>query len=226
MQSPHLKTVVDSLLEEYGTPAVPPTTDPFELILYENVAYLVDDERRLQAFENLRRVVGLRPEDILSAPAEQFKSVAELAGSNKQGQIAKLIRSAQIVRNEFNGDLSQVLKFPIKKAISAIKKFPSIGEPGAEKILLFTGTVAVLALESNGLRVLVRIGFSKEQNNYAAMYRAVQTAVADQFPDDADWLIAAYQSLRRHGQNICKRTRPMCAQCVIGPMCNYGKGQI
>ena len=33
------------------------------------------------------------------------------------------------------------------------------GEPGAEKVLLFSGSAPVLALDSNALRVLLRLGF-------------------------------------------------------------------
>jgi hypothetical protein len=38
--------------------------------------------------------------------------------------------------------------------------FPMIGEPGAEKILLFSGVLPVPALESNGVRVLVHAAIS------------------------------------------------------------------
>jgi len=221
----NLGVIIEKLLNAYGEPKPPYVTDPFEMILFENVAYLVDDERRVQAFENLRNVVGLRPEDILSASPEQFKSVAALAGSNKQGQIAKLVRSAEIVRETFGGDLRNALKLPLKNAVSALKKFPSIGEPGAEKIVLFTRTFPFFVLESNGLRVLVRIGFAHEQNNYSAMYRAVQKAVSDQSQDDFEWLIDAYQLLRKHGQQTCKRTNPSCARCAIKAYCEYGSGR-
>jgi hypothetical protein len=49
-------------------------------------------------------------------------------------------------------DLGAVLDRPQADAIRALKKFPAIGEPGAEKILLFAGKAPILALESNGLR--------------------------------------------------------------------------
>lgn len=220
--APNLGIIIDKLQNAYGPPEKPYVTDPFEMILFENVAYLVDDERRVQAFENLRNVVGLRPEDILAASPEQLRSVAKQAGSNKQGQIAKLIRSAEIVRDEFDGNLRSVLELAFEKARAVLKKFPSIGEPGAEKILLFNKLSPLLALESNGLRVLVRIGFTEEQANYSAMYRTTQKAVVDQIGDDREWRITAYQLLRKHGQTVCRRSRPLCGTCVIRPKCAYG----
>jgi endonuclease III len=102
-----------------------------------------------------------------------------------------------------------------------LQRFASIGSPGAEKILLFTRTQPVLALESNGLRVLVRLGFAAEQKSYDATYHAIRQALAPELPTDFDWLIAAHQLLRQHGQELCKRTKPQCQSCPLRKKCDY-----
>jgi endonuclease-3 len=213
--------MVDRLKRAHGVPDPPHVTGVFEMILHENVAYLVDDDRRNRAYETLRRVIGARPGDILTATPEQFEAVSKLAGSNKRGQMAKLLRAAEIAQYSFNGDLAAILKLPFARARAALKKFPSIGEPGAEKILLFNKAAAVLALESNGLRVLTRVGFGKEQPSYAATYRSAQQAVAAGLPKDHDWLIRAHQLLRKHGQTVCRRNNPQCEACVLQTSCSY-----
>jgi endonuclease-3 len=218
-----LGQVIEKLRADYGDPESPPITDPFELVLYENVSYLVSDEHRWKAFENLRRSVGLRPADILSASAEQFKSVVELAGSDKKGRVKKLIDSAQVAMKHFDGDVRPVLDLPFKKAVAAMMWFPSIGEPGAEKILLFCGMAEVLPLESNGLRVLVRLGYAEESANYTATYRNVRAAISGVIVKDREWLIDAYLLMRQHGQQICKRTKPLCGQCVLLDGCKFGQ---
>src|ERR1035437_1951950 len=213
MQAPNFSSAIEKLAEAYGKPNPPAITDPFEMVLHENVAYLVNDEHRTTAFENLKTVIGTRPEDILNATPEQFAKVRELAGSDKKGRIQKLIRSAEIVRDHFGGDLKQVFSLPFRQARAALMKFPSIGEPGAEKILMYNRVAPVLALDSNGLRVLVRVGYTHEQHNYSVMYPAAQRSVADeqQHPFDPT---AAYQLLRQHGQTICRRTDPQCNMCA------------
>jgi endonuclease-3 len=125
------------------------------------------------------------------------------------------------VLNDFDGDLTSALKLPYHKAIKALKKFPSIGEPGAEKILLFSKSFPVLALESNGLRVLLRLGFGKEQKNYSATYRSVREAVADEAVDGYDFLISAHQLLRLHGKQLCKNNAPKCEACPLTKYCAY-----
>jgi hypothetical protein len=58
-------------LEQADGPADPvPSADGWELVLAENVAYLVDDQRRWQALARLRADVGLAPEQILAAPSD------------------------------------------------------------------------------------------------------------------------------------------------------------
>ena len=49
--------LVDKLHEHYGRPAPPVSTDPLELIIWENIAYLASDGRRAEAFATLKRAL-------------------------------------------------------------------------------------------------------------------------------------------------------------------------
>jgi endonuclease-3 len=124
-------------------------------------------------------------------------------------------------REDFDGDLRPVLKLPLSKAKKAFQKFPGIGEPGAEKILLFTRSYPVLALESNGLRVPLRLGFGEEKKSYSATYRLVQQAVRDGHGKVFTWLIQAHLLLRRHGKELCRRSEPLCDICPLARDCEY-----
>jgi endonuclease III len=214
--------LVDVLQHHYGLPAPPPSTDPLELIIWENIAYLASDERRAEAFAILKRSIGTRPEQILAAKHSALAAIGK-AGILPDVSAEKLLAIAKIAHEEFDGDLRVALKKPLPQAKKALKRFPSIGDPAAEKILLFTGSYPVFSLDSNGLRVLCRVGFAEEQKNYSATYRLVQDAIREQLPRDYDSLIRAHQLLRQHGQELCKRSRPLCAECPIRDACNYGR---
>ena len=110
---------------------------------------------------------------------------------------------------------------PAKEAARALRKFPGIGEPGAEKILLFAGLAPFLALESNGLRVLLRLGYGTEGKNYAASYKSAQGAAAVEIPETVRARIEAHQLLRRHGQELCRRSAPICERCPVTKECAY-----
>lgn len=217
---PSLQRVLDALRRLYGRPRPPSVTDPLQLILCENVAYLASDARREEAFRMLKETVGLSAVKILEAPRATLHEIAS-KGIVPAQTIEKLREIASIALEEFGGDLAEVARRPPKEAIKALKKFPSIGDPGAEKILLFSRALPVLALDSNGLRVLRRLGFGKEDKNYAKSYRSAQEAVDSQLKRDCDWLIEAHQLLRRHGQELCKRSHPLCEACPLRETCLY-----
>jgi endonuclease-3 len=213
--------VIDQLERSYGPPKPPEIIDPFEMILFENLAYLASDEQREAAFQALRNRVGTTPARILSAPREVLLEVAKLGGMNPERRANKLRLIAQIARVEFQADLRKILKRPLAQAKKSLKMFPGIGGPGAEKILLFSKTYPILALDSNGLRVLVRIGFGRESKRYASTYRSAQEAVKDQIKKDCAWLIRAHQLLRRHGQELCRRSEPLCSHCSVARLCRF-----
>jgi endonuclease III len=220
---PSLRKMIAALASHYGEPKAPITTDPFELILLENVAYLVSDERRAEAFKTLRKVAGTKPHQILAASHENILKATKLGGMHAEQRVNRLKEIALIAMNEFDGDLKPALKLSLPKAKRALRKFPSIGEPSAEKILLLARAFPLLGLESNGLRVLVRIGFGKEGKTYAGTYRAVQEAIGGQLSEDYDWLISAHVLLRQHGKELCKTNRPRCEQCPVRKSCAYFK---
>ncbi len=217
---PGLAKVVDALLATYGPPELPPPTDPLGLILWEQVAYLADDERRRGAFEQLRDRVGLTPKAILAASMDTLERIARAGGSVVVSERAERMRSsAQTVVDEWGGDLSRALRQPPAEAARTLKRFPMIGAPGAEKILMLTRTHPVLALDSNGLRVLLRLGYGEEGKSYGATYRLVREAVVPECREDFDWLARTYGLLRIHGQRTCKRTAPRCGACGLAKDC-------
>ena len=153
--------ILGKLERHYGSPVLPPFSGPFEMILWEIVAYLADDSRRGKAFEALRTQVGFSPRAILATPKSLLSEITHLGGSIAADDRAERLRTAaQLTVDQFGGDLATILKLPPPKAKKLLMQFPMTGEPGAEKILMFSGVLAVLALESNGLRVLVRLGFT------------------------------------------------------------------
>ena len=214
--------MVRRLEKFYGRPKAPKITDALELILFENVAYLADDEKRAVAFSALKKEIGTRPEQILKASPKQLEKITRMGGIVPELRAQRLRQIAELVHFIFKDDLDAELKKPLPQAKKALKKFPTIGDPGAEKILMLTRSYAVLALESNGLRVLLRLGYADEKKSYSASYRGVQLALAGLLPPDYDSLIGAHQLLRQHGQELCKSTRPLCeAGCPLTAECHY-----
>jgi len=221
---PHtsLTAIIGRLERHYGPPRREPPAGPFEMILWEIVAYLTDDCTRRAAFLALKTKTDCDPRRILATPLAELEKITRLGGAIASGERAgRLHLAARQVLEDFGGDLAATLRLPLPKAKKALMKFPMTGEPGAEKILLLCGAHPVLALDSNGLRVLQRLGFGQPQKSYAAAYRAVREAVLDEPATEIGFLQDAHLFLRIHGQRVCTRTRPACPDCPLTSLCPF-----
>src|SRR5579862_9688230 len=103
-----LGAILAKIERHYGSPDPPRFAGPFEMILWEMVAYLADDSRRGVAFDALRDRVGLTPEQILAAPREALREITRMGGSIAADERASRLRTAaETVREDFAGDLSE-----------------------------------------------------------------------------------------------------------------------
>jgi endonuclease-3 len=218
---PKFQKLINRLQKHYGTPELPPAQGPFELVLWENCCYLLSDERRAAVFEGLRAQVGLNAEAIWRADQEKLLALAKLGGMRPETRVFRWREIARITLTQFEGDLDRILQGPYAQARKALKQFPSIGDPGAEKILMFCGAAPGLPLEWNGNRVLTRVGYGRSQKNYGAMYRSVQEAIRPELSKDAAALARAHLLLRQHGKTLCRNNQPLCGQCPAAELCAF-----
>ena len=216
---------IERLKQHYGEPSTPPVRGPFEHVMWENACYLLTDERRREVFEGLRQQVGMSADAIAAAGDEVLLPLAQRGGMRPETRVFRWREIARITLSQFGGNSDSILKKPYAEAKRALKLFPNIGDPGAEKILMFCGVSTGLPLESNGLRVLTRLGWGRAQKSYGAMYRSVQEDLATDLPSDAASLAEAHLLLREHGKAICKDGRPACATCPVARQCAYAKNR-
>lgn len=195
------------------------------MILHENAAYLVDDDRRDETFESLRRQIGLRAKDLLKAAPREIAAAIASGGMQPERRAQKLIDAAEILATEFRGSLAPVLAFPEPVARKALKLFPGVGDPLADRIFLYSRTRRVFAMDSNALRVVIRLGYGSESSSYAKTYRSAQGAAHAELPRRFDAIIEAGQLLRIHGQKLCRRSNPACRSCPLRNWCAFALAQ-
>ena len=191
------------------------------MILYANCGYPATDASCTKGFELLKKEIGLRPEQILAASDAKLLAVARQCGMLPEVRVQRWREIAARVKHDFGGDLRAALQKTLKEARKALKLFPTIGDPGADKILLFTRTAPVPAVPSNCVEVPVRLLLGAPLKNYSQNYRAAQEAFRAELPADCTAMLRAHLLLKQHGQEICKRTRPLCEQCPVSADCAY-----
>jgi endonuclease III len=221
LRKTRLQHILDRLEKFHGKPRPPWPTDPCELVIHRNAGYPQSDANCAKGFEALRAEVGITPKKILAAPMRKLAHALRAGGIVPELRARRLKEIAARVEDEFAGDLNAVLKRPAAEARRVFTKFPTVGLPTADKILLYTKSAPIAAIPSNCVHVPLRLGFGHATKNYAADYRAAQEALEAVLPEDCDALLRAYLLLKQHGQEICKSARPRCEECPITDQCAY-----
>ena len=119
-----LGRILDMLQKFHGKPLPPKSilkslngrADPYEMILHANCGYPASDASCTKGFEALKNEVGLRPDDILSAPEEKLRAVLKLGGIVLELRAQRLREIAARVKHEFGGDLRRALREPLPQA--------------------------------------------------------------------------------------------------------------
>lgn len=132
--------ILDCLEKHYGPPKRPYPTDPYEMLLHRNAGYPQSDERCDKGFQALKKQIGLAPKQIFAASDEALCDAARQGGMMPELRAQCLRDIAARVLEEFGGDMRAVSKRPLPDAKRALKKFPTVADATADKILLFSKT--------------------------------------------------------------------------------------
>jgi endonuclease-3 len=224
---PTIAQVLDELEGFYGqqTPDCP--VDPYLFLVWWHCGYPASDAACTKGWTSLTTRIGTEPQQLLEAEPAKLALALKPGGMVPELRAMRLKEIAERVQREFDGDLEASLrKLGVSKARAALKKFPSIADPGAERILLFAGISPLAAVPSNCPQVLVRIQLGQERQNYGQTYKEAQSILEAEVPAKFDPRMRAYLLLKRHGQELCKRTNPKCGECPLAGSCSFAAGKL
>jgi endonuclease III len=215
---PELLTQLESF---YGKQECSWPTDPYLFLVWWHCGYPASDAACAKGWESLSEMIGVEPNRLLSAPPAILARALRPGGMVPELRAMRLKEIAARTKDEFGSDLRSALFGPIAQVRKALKKFPSIGDPGADRILLFGGIAPIAAVPSNCPQVLMRVKCGQESENYVVTYREARRAIDAEVPATFDARIRAYLLLKRHGQDVCKRAKPKCEECPIRFACAF-----
>src|SRR5215472_17522529 len=231
-----LGQILGILEQTYGPQKLAGPTDPYEMIVFLNCGYPASDGACTKGFDALKREVGVEPKQLLAAAKAKLAKVMRPSVILPAVCAARLKDIAGRVKNEFDGDLTAALEKRLedqgkpgtgsrennlKPAKKLLQEFPTIGEPSAEKILLFSGLAPVAAVPSAFVGVPIRLFVGEPGKNYAADYRVAREVLDTGLPKTFEARQRGYLLLKKHGQEICKRSKPKCEICPLTAHCAY-----
>jgi endonuclease III len=219
-----LARILAALERHYGKVRISKPARPYHLLLFANCGYPASERACTAGFGALKRSVGLSPEAIQRASKRRLVEAMRVGGIVPELRAERIREIAERSSTEEGADPDGIAHLPIAKARRLLKTFPTIGDPGADRILLLSHTDAVAAVPSNATQVPLRLGFGKEHSSYAAGYRSASAALDAALPRTFGARIRAYVLLKKHGEEICKRSRPQCERCPVASDCPFPKG--
>jgi endonuclease III len=199
-------------------------TDPYLYLVWLHCGYPASEERCSKGWESLRKTIGVEPDRIMAASLPQLTKVLSPGGMVPAIRARRLKEVVHRVIEEYGTDLNSALACPVPTARKFLKRFPNIADPGADRILLFAGISPVAAVPSNCPHVIVRIMRGRERENYGVTYQEAQQEIQN-VPESVAARTRAFLLLKRHGQELCKRVKPKCAQCPVRDLCAFGRGR-
>jgi endonuclease-3 len=215
--------LLDELEIRYGKQRAFAPTDPYEFLAWWHCGYPASEERCAKGWKSLTTEIGIKPREIKSAKKSQLARALKAGGMVPDLRAARLREIAKRVDEEFSGDLRAALShLDAAQARKMLKSFPGIGDPGADRILLFGGLIPAAAVPSSSPHVLVRVQSGKESEKYTANYAAAQL-ILETLPAAFEARIRAFLLLNRHAQQLCKRVRPDCGHCPLAARCAFAR---
>ena len=232
-----LEQILETLEETYGPQKLAGPTDPYEMIVFLNCGYPARDGKCAKGFEALKREVGVQPNKLLAVSKTKLAKLIRPSVILPAVCAQRLKDIARRVKNDLDGDLAATLQKRMdeakrkagngsaEKSLRATKRvlreFPTIGEPSAEKILLFSGLAPIAAVPSAFVDVPIRLFVGEPGKNYAADYVAAREILDSGLPKTFGARQRAYLLLKKHGQEICKRSKPKCEVCPLTARCAH-----
>ena len=225
--TPSLEPILDSLEAHYGPQLPLAPTDPYQFLLWWHCGYPPSEARCEQGWQALRQEVGIAPQVLRAARPARLAHALRAGGLVPQLRAARVREVATRVLEDFAGDLAAGLaRLPTAQAHAALRRFPGIGPPGADRALLFAGLAPLAAVPSSCPYVLPRILSGRVPADYRASYAQAQRAIAGALPPASALRQRAYLLLLRHGRELCKRTRPQCALCPLARRCRFNQAGV
>jgi endonuclease III len=213
---------LDALERHYGEQRAIWPSDPYLFLVWWNCGYPASDAACAKGWDALQHAVGVKPDEILAAETSALTRALKTGGIVPEVRAERLKEVADRVLEEFGGDLGAALKtLPAAKARAVLKSFSGIADPGADRILLFGRITPIAAVPSASPQVLLRICDGQASDNYTRNYKRAQEFIETSIPKSFEALTRTYMLLKVHGEQICKRSNPLCSRCPLQISCAF-----
>ena len=203
-----IERLVGELKQFYGLLPTPPS-DAFMLFVWEVLSFQTPPLKRDAAFGALKRNPSLTPDSMEKVAPKKLEESVKLAGSYFDQRLRALKTGIRVFQR--NPELSATIRGPLAAAQEALSTLPHMGEGGADRMLLFSGSHRVLPMDAGVWRLVRRLGYDDVPDS--------------ELPHSLDAYRRASMYLSHHAAATCTDKDPHCQVCPLKSDCPYGQSQ-
>ena len=211
-----LLDVYRRLHDAYGPQHWWPGDSPFEIIVGAILTQAASWYNVDKALANLKAAGALTPEGVCRLSESELATRIRPSGYFN-AKARKLKAFVDLLYSRFGGDLDALLRTPAPELRALLLATHGIGPETADAIILYAAQQPVFVIDAYTRRTFSRLGLAPDADTYDAW----QTLFMDALPPDAAMFNEYHALIVRHGKDIC-RTEPLCARCLLLPICPFG----
>ena len=214
MDTPDIEKIIDTLINEYGSPDWQPHDGPLNVLVQTILSQNTSDANSRRAFKSLL-VSFPRWEDVASADVYQIANAIRGGGL---GEIkARYIKQAlgEIQRKRGRLELDFLNELPLDEARDWLTQLPGVGTKTANCVFLFSLGRPALPVDTHVYRVAMRLGLIDAKTTVEKAHRLLENLVPP------DKVYTFHVLMIEHGRKVCKAQRPRCPMCALRRHCLY-----
>ncbi len=146
------------------------------------------------------------PQSLASAPLEEIEGA--IRSINFYRRKAKLIKECcQKLVEEFGGE--------VPRSVEELVKLPGVGRKTANMVVGGGYGLPAIIVDRHVQRVVQRISLSKQKNPDKMEMELREIVPQEKWTEFSLLLL-------NHGKKVCRARKPLCEECVIRDLCEYG----
>ena len=149
---------------------------------------------------------AIRPSGFYTLKAKRLRNVLEFFAREAGTETPPADAGLAFLRGRDAGEL--------RRGLLSVR---GIGPESADSILLYALGLPSFVIDAYTYRMLHRHGFVEEEAGYAEMQELFHVAL----PEDASLYNEYHALIVRLGQFFCRKSRPDCKACPLGPFMDY-----
>ena len=186
-------------------------------ILTQNTAW----KAAASALARLRAADAIDCEAILALPQDVLADLVRPSG-HYNVKARKLRAFAETVVEEHQGSLDALLTGTAEQVRARLLVIWGVGPETADAITLYAGRLPTFVIDAYAYRLFERLGHPLGPRRYDVYRDFLLEAVGPDVHRLNEW----HALIVRHGQETCRRTRPLCHECVLLDRCLFGQAEI